>query len=227
MENKKRTMIVILVVVAVFFVGQWSVSQFGQSYFTSAAVVIDALHIAGEDWVRFYNTTSEEVDLSRYFMTDGDNKYLFPAKKLAPNGYWIVGDFRKKDKYKGIALDDYWGKPTDEDQDWGLNKDGEAILLVNKADSSAQFVYSPAMTKNQTAHRDRDGNGEWMLTESGLTTPMLVASGESRRKSGIYTAFQIQGVLETLEKLTFLWSVALMVLGAWLNAWFSQKMQKH
>ena len=56
---------------------------------------------------------------------------------------------------------------------------------------------------------------------------MLVASGESRRKSGIYTAFQIQGVLETLEKLTFLWSVALMVLGAWLNAWFSQKMQKH
>ena len=24
-----------------------------------------------------------------------------------------------------------------------------------------------------------------MLTESGLTTPMLVASGESRRKSGI------------------------------------------
>ena len=212
-----------MVFVAVFFAGQWSVSQFGQSYFTSAAVEIDAFHTAGSDWVRFYNTTGEEVDLSQYFLTDGDNKYEFPAQKLAPNGYWTVGDFLEKDKYKGTAPDDYWGKPTDNDQDWGLSKDGEAILLVNKADSSvADFVYSPAMTKNQTAHRDRDGSGEWMLTENGLTTSMRVASGKSPRQSGIYTAFQIQGLLETFEQLNGLWD-ALLFLATWLGAQFTHK----
>ncbi len=76
-----------------------------------------------EDWIEIYNTTTTNVNLNGWFLTDATNnlrKWQFPATNLAANGYMLVFASDKNRRVPGAQLH----------TNFKLNNDGEYLALV-------------------------------------------------------------------------------------------------
>ena len=137
----------------------------GQAAYTNALeneaispgdITISQVSNAREDWVTLHNNLSRDVDLRGFVFTDGDNIFTFPGRSTLPAG----GDLRiaaSKDEGDIVEpVDLYWG-------DWGLNEDGEMILLINDTgDMVVDFVFAHSLEEGELLERNPAGTGPLM-----------------------------------------------------------------
>lgn len=111
-------------------------------------VVIREVSSAGVDWVRLYNNTERRIDLSGFVFTDGDNRFVLPSgTQLEAGGEIRLASSDDKGELPWEP-DLYWGP-------WGINKKGEAVLLIDNDDERViDFVYVPRMSAGKTLVRE-------------------------------------------------------------------------
>ena len=112
---------------------------------------------AGEydDWIELYNKGTESVDLSGYFMSDGDGelaKWQFPdGTSIAPDGYLIVWADKDEDQSSADELH----------ADFKLSADGEQIYLVNTDTVIIDNVLYAEQTEDSSFARLPNGTGDF------------------------------------------------------------------
>ena len=82
------------------------------------------------DWIELYNTTSAEVDLKGWHLSDNESnlgKWTFPSVKIPANGFLLVMASGKN--LTEVAEGKYLHT------NFNISSDGEAFFLVNAADS--------------------------------------------------------------------------------------------
>jgi hypothetical protein len=127
-------------------------------------IVINELSSAGADWVTLRNNTDKIIDLSGYTFTDGDNRFVFPnGSALHPEAEKRIAASKDKGQVPGI-VDHYWDEKPD-DKKWGIDDDGEFVLLLNNEGSLVvDFVVSPRLEKGQILKRIPPGKGKLQLS---------------------------------------------------------------
>ncbi len=88
------------------------------------------------DWIEVHNFGSSGVNLNNYFLTDttgNPEKWRFPVQTLAAGGYLVVFADSQDIAVAGQELH----------TNFNLSAGGEYLALVNAADDSVAFAYSP------------------------------------------------------------------------------------
>lgn len=83
-----------------------------------------------EDWVEFYNNTTEDIDITDWYFSDekDEHKFYFPENTILKSGDYIVLS-ENIEAFKNFhpEVSNVIG-----DMDFGLSKDGELLRLYNK-----------------------------------------------------------------------------------------------
>lgn len=135
-----------------------------------------------EDWIEFYNTGTEAVDLGGWFVTDNpDNldKWDFPAGTvLQPGGYLIL-----------------W---ADEDSSQGplhanfkLSGAGEVVMLLNAAGALVDEVTFGAQDVDLSLSRIPNGTGDFVIKNPtfGYNNEGALGAGEASHPALILTMY--------------------------------------
>lgn len=88
------------------------------------------------DWIEIHNAGDTDANLGNYFLTDNaadPQEWQFPQQTLAAGGYLIVFADGMNNAVAGKELD----------TNFKLGASGEYLGLINAADDSVQFDYSP------------------------------------------------------------------------------------
>lgn len=109
-----------------------------------------------DDWIELYNTTSEEIDMSGYYISDkSDNltKFKFAdGTRISPNGYLIVWA-------------DENGSQGTLHANFKLSADGEVIVLSdNNLVVLDSIEFGPQLT-NKSSARKPNGTGPFMIVD--------------------------------------------------------------
>lgn len=94
------------------------------------------------DWIELYNTTSEEIDMSGFKISDGPTpKVTFAAgTKIAAKGYYVF--------------------PCNE---FGLSSNGEAVYIWDAEGNELDKTSFPALETGLSYGRTTDGGSEWAI----------------------------------------------------------------
>ena len=102
-------------------------------------IVINEIAWAGtsddsnDEWIELYNPTSQEVDLSGWFIEDDvTTKYTITSGKIAPHGYFLIED--KEDSVKNLTANAVIGL--------SLANAGDSLALKNAAGVTVDTVNS-------------------------------------------------------------------------------------
>jgi hypothetical protein len=108
-----------------------------------------ALDFNTEDWIEFYNTTDNTIDLSGWIFKDSNDNhtFIFPANTSLPShGYIVICRDRNAFTQLFPSVSNYLG-----DFNFGLSSDGELVRLCdtqgNLVDSLTYVVQSPWPTE--------------------------------------------------------------------------------
>ena len=108
-----------------------------------------------DDWIELYNTSSKDIDISRWILTDNpDNldKYRIPQGTiLKANNYLIVW-----------ADED--GKQKGYHANFKLSADGEPLLLLDSTAKQIDMVLIPALADDEAYARIPNGTGAFTKT---------------------------------------------------------------
>jgi hypothetical protein len=109
-----------------------------------------------EDWIELYNTTSNAIDMSGFFISDSkDNltKFEFASGTTIPaNGYLIV--WADEDKTQGTLHANF-----------KLTASGESIYLIDKSKLILDSLTFGQQTANKSAARIPNGTGPFVIGE--------------------------------------------------------------
>ena len=114
---------------------------------------------AGEydDWIELYNKGTETVDLSGYFLSDGDGeiaKWAFPdGTSIAPDGYLIVWADKDDDQASADELH----------ANFKLSADGEQIYLANPDTVVIDTVFYTEQEEDASYARLPNGTGDFEI----------------------------------------------------------------
>ena len=114
---------------------------------------------AGEydDWIELYNKGTETVDLSGYFLSDGDGeiaKWAFPdGTSIAPDGYLIVWADKDDDQASADELH----------ASFKLSADGEQIYLANPDTVVIDTVFYTEQEEDASYARLPNGTGDFEI----------------------------------------------------------------
>lgn len=110
---------------------------------------------AFEDWIELFNTTTNDIDLSGYFLTDNPtnpDKWQFADGTVIPaGGYYIIW-----------ADEDSSVDPTDH-CNFKLSKDGEEVLLLNSSLEIIDQVTFGAQESDMSYSRSPNGTGDFII----------------------------------------------------------------
>lgn len=99
------------------------------------------------DWVELYNSSSADIDISNYKLTDKSNeaRYTIPSGTILPSGaYYVV-----------YCLPDAQSPAY---ADFGISSKGhETIILMNRRNALVDLADTVALRDNQVMARDADG----------------------------------------------------------------------
>ena len=110
------------------------------------------------DWIELYNTTSAEVDLKGWHLSDNESnlgKWTFPSVKIPANGFLLVMASGKN--LTEVAEGKYLHT------NFNISSDGEAFFLVNAADSIVHHADSVAIPCNASRGLSPDGGDKWVF----------------------------------------------------------------
>ena len=127
-----------------------------------------------EDWIELYNTSSSEINLSGFHLSDKATK---PAKWEIPEGTIIPG--------KGFLI--FWCSGRDEycPDNYHTNfkltqtKDNEILLLTNQSEEILDEIKVEVAPLEGSIGRNIDGGGNWLIYE----TPTLGESNDASPKA--------------------------------------------
>lgn len=132
---------------------------------SATPVVINEVFSTGDpDWVELYNTSSEDIDISGYGVSDGPTKKTeIPAGTIIPaNGYYVY-----------------------ECNDFGLSSGGESFYLWDAEDNLVDFIDFPALDDGVAYGRSSDGASDWLnmsptqgAANSTVNNPPYLAADE-------------------------------------------------
>ena len=94
------------------------------------------------DWIELYNTTSEDLDLQGYILSDKNTSWVFPPFTIRANSYLVVFA-SDKDKLEG-------GEPH---TNFKLSRDGEEINLQNTIGQTIQTIAYPSLKEDESYGR--------------------------------------------------------------------------
>jgi len=109
-----------------------------------------------DDWVELYNTSSKDINISRWILTDNpDNldKYRIPQ-----------GTILKANSYLIIWADED-GKQQGYHANFKLSADGEPLLLLDSTAKQIDMVVIPALADDQAYARIPNGTGAFAKTK--------------------------------------------------------------
>ncbi|MBO7496713.1 MAG: CotH kinase family protein [Salinivirgaceae bacterium] len=110
------------------------------------------------DWIELYNKTASEVDLNGWHLTDNESnlaKWTFPSVKIPANGFLLVMASGKN--LTEVAEGKYLHT------NFNISSDGEAIFLVNAADSIVHQADSVPVPCNASRGLSPDGGDNWVF----------------------------------------------------------------
>lgn len=108
-----------------------------------------------DDWIELYNTSSKDIDISRWIITDNpDNldKYRIPQ-----------GTILKANSYLIIWADED-GKQQGYHANFKLSADGEPLLLLDSTAKQIDMVVIPALADDEAYARIPNGTGAFVKT---------------------------------------------------------------
>jgi hypothetical protein len=108
-----------------------------------------------DDWIELYNTSSKDIDISRWILTDNpDNldKYRIPK-----------GTILKANNYLIIWADED-GKQQGYHANFKLSADGEPLLLLDSTAKQIDMVVIPALADDEAYARIPNGTGAFTKT---------------------------------------------------------------
>ncbi|MBP7643221.1 MAG: CotH kinase family protein [Saprospiraceae bacterium] len=126
-----------------------------------------------DDWIEFYNNSSDTIDLSGYKLSDNNTnlaKWTFPAgAKMPPNGFYIV--WADEDSAQG-----------DNHCNFKLSTSGESVILSSPTGTIIDQVDFSQQTLDQSYSRIPNGTGAFKIktptpgfnNESTSANPSLV-----------------------------------------------------
>ena len=138
------------------------------------------------DWVELKNNTNRDIDLSKYYLSDKENKpmkWRFPEGAVIPaNGYYLVY-CSKKDKLQSNGIPH---------TNFGISAERETIVLSDAYGRLVDRVSIENVPEDYSY--GRSDVGDWRLFE--LTTPGQPnnAAGQSRADE-LYRAYNPTGVI--------------------------------
>lgn len=124
---------------------------------TLGDIVINEVAWAGtsddsnDEWIELYNPTSQEVDLSGWFIEDDvTTKYTIPSGKIAPHGYFLIED--TEDSVKNLTANAVIGLSLANAGDSLVLKDSAGVV-VDSANISGGAWYAGNATSKATMER--------------------------------------------------------------------------
>lgn len=106
------------------------------------------------DWVEFYNSSNQTIDMSNWYFSDSDDKhkFFFPnGTLLKPNQYLVLVEDEKKFNSIFPGVQNYLGE-----MDFGLSGSGELIRLFDK---DGNIANSLTYSDKSPWPKEADGNG--------------------------------------------------------------------
>ena len=161
--NKKKTIALLLLVLSlavlagVVFLAQGFVSGLSSNQSTSKFPVQIQEYMSSNtlypnengvctDWVELYNSSSADIDIGGFKLTDENRKFRFtiPSGTIIPgNGYYLIYCMRSGGS---------------EYADFGISRTGgEDIMLLNRKNVLIDSVKTMALSENTSAERDENG----------------------------------------------------------------------
>jgi len=88
------------------------------------------------DWVEFYNDTEEALDVSNWYIIDGDdNKFVFPQAQIAAKNYLVVCKEEELFKKAFPTCKNYIGGLS-----FGLSRKKDKVMLYDKEDRPVDSI---------------------------------------------------------------------------------------
>jgi len=114
-----------------------------------------------DDWIELYNTSSEEVDLSKYYLTsDAGNlvKWQFPLGTVIPANAYLTVWMDDDESQSGLHAN------------FKLPQDGGYVLLTNENREIAGYVTYPEFFENAAYARQPNGTGGFVWKNASPET---------------------------------------------------------
>ncbi|MBO7433624.1 MAG: CotH kinase family protein [Salinivirgaceae bacterium] len=151
------------------------------------------------DWIELYNTSSAEVDLNGWHLSDNATnltKWTFPSVKIAANGYLLIMASGKN--LTTVAAGKYLHT------NFNISSDGESIFLANAAGAIAHQTDSVAVPCNASRGLSPDGGNNWAFFAEPTpgkanTTKAYASSATTSVKFSPEGGFQTSAVTVTLS----------------------------
>ncbi|MBR6083301.1 MAG: CotH kinase family protein [Salinivirgaceae bacterium] len=152
------------------------------------------------DWIELYNTSSAEVDLKGWHLSDNkDNlaKWTFPSVKIAANGHLLV-------MASGKDLTTIAAGKKYLHTNFNISSDGEAVYLANAAGTIAHQTDSVPVPCNASRGLNPDGTGNWAFFAEPTpgkanTTKAFATSATTSVKFSPEGGFQSSALTVTLS----------------------------
>lgn len=145
-------------IIAPFLFLLWQLASGASSVLLNEAMSSNANSIFDEDgdssdWIELYNTSAAAVNLSGYFLSDNvakPGKWRFPDILLQPHSFLLV--FASgKNRYDRSELH----------TNFKISSAGELLLLTSPTGVTADSVWMPSLSSDQTFGRLPDGGRLW------------------------------------------------------------------
>ncbi|MBO4602649.1 MAG: CotH kinase family protein [Salinivirgaceae bacterium] len=151
------------------------------------------------DWIELYNTSSAEVDLNGWHLSDNATnlaKWTFPSVKIAANGYLLVMASGKN--LTTVAAGKYLHT------NFNISSDGESIFLANAAGAIVYQTDSVAVPCNASRGLSPDGGNNWAFFAEPTpgkanTTKAYASSATTSVKFSPEGGFQTSALTVTLS----------------------------
>ncbi len=152
------------------------------------------------DWIELYNTSSAEVDLKGWHLSDNkDNlaKWTFPSVKIAANGHLLV-------MASGKDLTTIAAGKKYLHTNFNISSDGEVVFLANAAGVIAHQTDSVPVPCNASRGLSPDGTGNWVFFAEPTpgkanTTKAFATSATTSVKFSPEGGFQSSALTVTLS----------------------------
>lgn len=133
------------------------------------------------DWIEIYNSSSEEIDLSGYHLSDDETnfgKWTFPSKVILPNAFVLV-----------FASEKNILSPNELHTNFKISSSGEYLILTDSSFMVVDTISPVSLSDDQSYGSISDGST--MSVTFDLATPGQSNAGSSAvfcsHQSGFYT----------------------------------------
>ena len=113
---------------------------------------------SSDEWIELYNNTSQNIDLSGWFIRtrDGSPRIKLGGTTIKANSYYLIE--RSDDKsVKGVKADKIAAFSGSDKGSYGLNDDGEHLLLQKVYSNSTTTVDEVPLNEGEWYAGDKDG----------------------------------------------------------------------